>query len=933
MKLVFSSTSDSSKMALYISRTQHLVLITWLAVFAAFALVGIRDFLVNIEDNRCEMTYMYEWPRYIRVPLWKGTSKRFPRYALHLYGEGDYADRSSNLKLTGIPVLFIPGNAGSYKQVRSLASVALRKAESLRSRVHFNYFTADLDESLSGLYGGVLKEQTEFVRLCITRIVWLYRKTSNPPKSVVLIGHSMGGLIARGLFAMRNFSTHLVHTIITLGTPHQHPVVSLDPQLADYYENINSFWKSQTFINENESRLKNITLVSVSGGFRDVLVRSSPSSLKQIARPSQTISVVTSSVPRAWVSVDHLCLCWCRQLVLITNRALFDMIDQEKRQIMESKQHRVKIFTHHFLKNSGQSIVTLDQTGKVKSRMDKYFNPVVLHKRLWRFKGTGKNLNEQKLFAFSLDEWTATHNFLIIMTSVESESWLLGCQKTSGQACSTVSDLTHLAKLLPWNGTAMKFVKLDLANFAEMEYLAVHVPPSTRSNIVWSEFHSSDSSVYSVQLPGLFARKSTVLDIPSDTIFANISIKSVAKAWKVFVFYVEAMDCDNRNSLLIGRIHVPWFNEDKYSFSSNGHANLVLKLNHPKPRATREHVQIHLWLDPKCSHRVSAQFDFYQTLGQIYRFYYVQLPCWAFSVVMLVIAWQLSSMNNEQRCDSFFSLVANAAKSLRVLLLVFQSHFFVSQLVLAYFVWKGDIGQHSWLPNIDDLKTFIWLIPLVLIISTAVIIVITLFVWVGMFARLGGFILGRFKVLPQTPTKFGIKDWIFMVAEVVTAFLFCGTLALVLIFLVCLWKTWKYAAIVKALSKKEQVQQKDKRLMELLESFGNFYLTLCVLTLLVISINIPALAVWAKNISLSFHLSADHTSLFSVVISINITLFDPLIVVPRSLVYLCFMLSIAVAQAPALPLYLIPYTICFLLTVLNVSHYVYSTKSERFKED
>lgn len=917
----------------YISRTQHLVLITWLFVFAAFALVGFRDFLANLEENRCDMTWMYEWPRYIKVPLWKGTSKRFPRYALYLYGEGSYAEQSRDLQLTGIPVLFIPGNAGSYKQVRSLASVALRKAENLRSsRVHFNYFTADLDESLSGLFGGLLNEQTEFIRLCITRILWLYKNARNPPVSVVLVGHSMGGVIARGLFTLPKFNPSLVHTIITFGTPHHHPILSLDPQLAEYYDNINRFWKSRGFISETESRLKNVTLVSVSGGMRDVLVRSSPSSMSQIAEPSQTLSVVTTSVPKVWVSVDHLCLCWCRQLVLVTNRALFDMIDPQKRQVMEVKEQRMKNFVHHFVKNPGHSMVTLDHSGELVNAMDKEFNPVVLHKRLWRFKARGSTINEQKQFAFPIDEWSTTHDSLVVLTSIESNHWLYGCQETSGQACSTVLDLSHLTELLPWNGSPMKYAKLDLKYFPGMAYFAVNVPSSTEASIVWSEYQSTSSSVYEVELPGVLSKKSTVVDIASDSLFANISLRSVAKSWKVYVFDIEAVDCDVKNSVLIGRIHVPWFNEDVYSFSSNGSAKLVLKLHHPKPKGTKEHIQIHLWLDPKCSHRVSAQHDFYQTLGQIYRFYAVQLPCWMFSVILLAFAWQLSSMASERQCDSFFSLVANVAKSLRVLLLVIQSHFFVSQFVLAYLVMKGDVGQHSWLPNIDDLKTFSWLLPLILTVSTAIIIVIALFVWIGMFVRLGGFILSFFKVSPHMQTGFRTKHWIYAVVIIITSLLFCGTLSLVLIFLLCLWRTWKYAAVYKS-CKNQPPQLKDKRLMTLLESLGNFYLTLCVLVFLVIVINLPALTVWAKNITLSFHLASDHTGLFSVIFSVNVIGFDPLTRVPRSMVYLCFILCITVTQAPLVPLHMVPYIICFLFTVLNVSQFVARVTSERHKEE
>lgn len=45
-------------------------------------------------------------------------------------------------RFDGIPVLFLPGNSGSHMQVRSIASVALRKALSQEYNYHFDYFTS-----------------------------------------------------------------------------------------------------------------------------------------------------------------------------------------------------------------------------------------------------------------------------------------------------------------------------------------------------------------------------------------------------------------------------------------------------------------------------------------------------------------------------------------------------------------------------------------------------------------------------------------------------------------------------------------------------------------------------------------------------------------------------------------------------------------------
>ena len=53
-----------------------------------------------------------------RVALPRRVARLYPAYGLYLYGEGLYAQETRALKLTGAPVLFLPGNAGSYKQGR-----------------------------------------------------------------------------------------------------------------------------------------------------------------------------------------------------------------------------------------------------------------------------------------------------------------------------------------------------------------------------------------------------------------------------------------------------------------------------------------------------------------------------------------------------------------------------------------------------------------------------------------------------------------------------------------------------------------------------------------------------------------------------------------------------------------------------------------------
>lgn len=83
-------------------------------LFASAAITALYGLLRPISSG-CVMTYMY--PTYIPISAPANVSS--DKYGLFLYHEGwqkiDFAEHLK--KLSGVPVLFIPGNGGSYKQV------------------------------------------------------------------------------------------------------------------------------------------------------------------------------------------------------------------------------------------------------------------------------------------------------------------------------------------------------------------------------------------------------------------------------------------------------------------------------------------------------------------------------------------------------------------------------------------------------------------------------------------------------------------------------------------------------------------------------------------------------------------------------------------------------------------------------------------------
>ena len=67
-------------------------------------------------------------------------------------------------------------------------------------------FTADFNEELSAFKG--LRDQVEYVTQAISFIVDLYPQ--NPNRNIILIGHSMGGLVARIALQDNNMKVMLI---------------------------------------------------------------------------------------------------------------------------------------------------------------------------------------------------------------------------------------------------------------------------------------------------------------------------------------------------------------------------------------------------------------------------------------------------------------------------------------------------------------------------------------------------------------------------------------------------------------------------------------------------------------------------------------------------------------------------------------------------
>ena len=289
-------------------------------------------------------------------------------------------------QVNGVPVLFITGNAGSHKQVRALAAEAAHYfAEQLQNNEQavkagvrdLDFFTADFNEDITAFHGQTLLDQAEYLNDAIAYILSLYHDPQRPrrdpnlpdPASVIVLGHSMGGIVARTMLTMPNYQANSINTILTLSTPHARAPVSFDGDIVSTYKKINRYWRqaySQRWANDNP--LWHVTLVSIAGGGLDTVVPSDYASLASLVPDTHGFTVFTSTIPGVWTGSDHLSILWCDQLRKVVVRSLFDVVDVRRGSQTKPRAERMRMFKKRLL-TSMENITERTLPGKEPSTL------------------------------------------------------------------------------------------------------------------------------------------------------------------------------------------------------------------------------------------------------------------------------------------------------------------------------------------------------------------------------------------------------------------------------------------------------------------------------------------------------------------------------------------------------------------------------------
>ncbi|KAI3407064.2 BST1 [Candida oxycetoniae] len=361
------------------------------------------------------------YPSYARIKSFDESYTSYAKkYSFYLYREQGKdklpKDDDGSIDLEGVPVLFIPGNAGSFRQVRSIASRAAdlyyheRKEEEEEGGKlpGLDFFTIDFNEDFTAFHGRTILDQAEFANEVVKFIIGLYKKRQNQkdtaPKSVILIGHSMGGIVSRIMLTLPNYQQDSIETIITLSSPHSASPLTFDGDLIKIYSAVDKFWQLGFSTNKELSsskkvdeiaheRLANIALVSITGGALDFTLPADYTTLGYIVPESNGFTSFTTGIPLVWTPIDHLAIVWCQQLRTRIAYALLDIVHLERNEKENWLTQRMNVFKSYFLSGFEQ-YVHENQVLEKRHRLRSSGQVLKLNKRYTR----GKELGKRSIF-------------------------------------------------------------------------------------------------------------------------------------------------------------------------------------------------------------------------------------------------------------------------------------------------------------------------------------------------------------------------------------------------------------------------------------------------------------------------------------------------------------------------------------------------------
>ncbi|TPX64619.1 hypothetical protein SpCBS45565_g05747 [Spizellomyces sp. 'palustris'] len=615
-----------------------------LAAFSlALLLLSLDSYFNRSQDAKgCHMTYMH--PDYVRVDSFVHTIPRLRKYALYLYKERD--GRNIGDKPVGIPLLFIPGNAGSYKQARSLGSILSDHYWDLKNGlgwdekqrvVPFDLFTIDTNEELAAFQGHLVQDQAEYVNEAIKYILSSYSSQPGQPNrqrtSLAIVAHSMGGIVARTLSTLTNYTPESVHTIITLATPHLSPPAPLEWTLTKLYRRINQFWRTE-LVRPNETLLSNIVLVSIAGGNQDTMISSDAAETGLMVPPSHGFTVYSTGIPFVWTAADHKAILWCNQLVKVLVGALFAI---EKGGRVGGVEERMSILGRALKSGIGEHTVRGPLDDSPRSNL-----PVHLLKPIQGYNLTLSGTSEAvspRLYILNMPPpSTKLDTFTFITSAQPTDVEVFFCQKKRDESGSYPKACRKISNwVVPLPGEPVLYhAFIPLKQLEGMELMAVNVR-SWQGGFFSGEMVNEADTRFSKEVSITDKLTSFEMTLPVKTTLSRLRIPSMANS--LLKYHIQWRSaCLDGPPLFSPVIHqsFPPFSEEKFLRNSAG--DLLSFYGDPQYTAAvpgPTGLELRLWSDGSCKIHIRMSVDWRGSMGRMVGRYMMN---WMTFLVGLAIA-------------------------------------------------------------------------------------------------------------------------------------------------------------------------------------------------------------------------------------------------------------------------------------------------------
>ncbi|XP_037542191.1 GPI inositol-deacylase [Nematolebias whitei] len=475
----------------------------------------------------------------------------------------------------------------------------------------------------------------------------------------------MGGVVARALFTLPRFNPHLVSLIITQASPHLSPVLGLDPYLLEFYSAVRQKWVNQA------NRLRNVTVLSVGGGYRDYQVRSGLTSLPCPPGDPNKLSLVVTAVPRTWVSTDHLSIVWCKELVLATVRAFFDLIEPETRQFTENPEKKLSVLKHHFIRHPVRMVGDSQDSSISLSDFPEAWSEV----NTLRLSYSTPKEGQVKYFLFALSSRRKAYShFYCRSNNLEMSSWVYGCVQRNGSSCVHALDLSLGTELLP----PYKVLVLSLSDLTSVTHLVVAASNlNGKQFTVECEWQRQDSLTLSVSVPHVlsFGFTASEVSVKSSGLLHNIQLLHFHQVYQAFRLTVISQCRVTKDRLQsVYRMTAPWFREDSFTTVSVPSVAEISGMLHTSRPDNSSRVLLQLHTAPNCQYKVSIKTSLPKVLGQALRFCGPMVLVYTAVMLLLACGGQLSSILRTGRAAEPSQAVGGALQPHKINIPVYFLH-------------------------------------------------------------------------------------------------------------------------------------------------------------------------------------------------------------------------------------------------------------------